>query len=124
MTLYLPLLSEKQFLSISSLLLKKNIVCLIRTGITCSALPGIGNGTIMYSQNDTTVPYDFETIATYQCDEGFDLVGDKMARRTCAGDGSSFWSGQPPNCSGTSITFTYSASDSVLRCLHTSNFGV
>ena len=56
----------------------------------------------MYSQNDTTVPYDFETVATYQCDEGFGLVGYKM--RTCVGDGSSSWSGQPSNCSGTSNT--------------------
>ena len=101
--MYLSLHSEEIVFLIIFVTFEDKHCCLIRTGITCSALPGIGNGTIMYSQNDTPVPYDFEIIATYQCDEGFDLVGYKM--RTCVGDGKSSWSGQPPNCSGTVITF-------------------
>ena len=53
--------------------------------------------------SSTPSPYDFGTMATYQCNGGFGLRGGDVTR-TCGGDGSSpngMWSGIPPMCEGT-----------------------
>ncbi|XP_064386667.1 sushi, von Willebrand factor type A, EGF and pentraxin domain-containing protein 1-like [Halichondria panicea] len=69
------------------------------SSITCSALPAVGNGTIIY--NYTTTPfYDYETTAVYECDTGYEVTsGDRV--RTCTGDGSSSvgqWNGTAAFC--------------------------
>ena len=74
------------------------------TAITCSALPAVGNGTIIY--NYTTTPfYDYETTAVYECDTGYEVTsGDRV--RTCTGDGSSSvgqWNGTAAFCLGTTV---------------------
>ena len=68
--------------------------------IICSTLDAILNGAIVYSP-DTTDPFDYETNATYSCNEGFYLEGKSF--RTCFGDGSSvsgMWNGITPVCTG------------------------
>ena len=58
------------------------------------------NGMIAYS-SDTTSPFDFETTATFTCNEGFFIEGEPT--RSCAGDGSSIngmWNGASPFCAG------------------------
>ena len=70
------------------------------TAITCSALSAVGNGTIIYS-SDTTLHYDYETTAVYECDTGYEIKsGDK--KRNCTGDGttqSGDWNGTAAMCS-------------------------
>ncbi len=67
----------------------------------CGVLPDIDNGRIEYSP-DTTAPYDVSTVATYLCDEGYELTlnpGSQM--RTCVdnGDGSgASFDGTAPTC--------------------------
>ncbi|XP_064384964.1 uncharacterized protein LOC135333878 isoform X2 [Halichondria panicea] len=66
--------------------------------ITCPALSNPANGQVTFA-TDTTVPYDFGTVATYTCGTGFGLSGDMT--RTCSGDGSSttgMWSATAPTC--------------------------
>ncbi len=63
---------------------------------------------IVYS---TTPPFNFGTIAMYQCNDGYSLAsGD--SERTCTGDGTSTvgqWSGTAPVCSG--IVFIANAAE-------------
>ena len=81
--------------------LQANLICSNFTvAITCSTLDAIPNGAIVYSP-DTIDPFDFETNATYSCNEGFYLEGESI--RTCIGDGSSVsgvWNGITPVCTG------------------------
>ncbi len=69
--------------------------------ITCPALPIIVNGTIVYSFLGSTEGLKYGTIATYQCNSGYNITsGDRV--RTCTGDGSTpsgQWSGTAPQCS-------------------------
>ncbi len=69
------------------------------TGITCTALPNVTNGTIDYSSG-TTALYDYETTATYRCNLGHVLTsGDSVG--TCTGDGSTSsgqWHVTAPQC--------------------------
>ncbi len=68
--------------------------------IICSSLPIINNGVIRYSP-DTTGAFNYATVATYICNEGFFLDG--VENRTCGGDGSSTtggWTETAPVCSG------------------------
>ncbi len=69
------------------------------TGITCSALLDVTNGTIDYPSGTTTT-YDYRITATYQCNDGHVLTtGDSV--RTCSGDGSTpsgQWDGTAPGC--------------------------
>ena len=69
------------------------------TGITCSALPNVTNGTIDYSSG-TTAPYNYGTTATYQCNHGHTLTtGDRVG--TCTSNGSTpdgHWDGTAPQC--------------------------
>ena len=83
------------------------------TAITCSSLPNIDNGMILYSSN-TTRSYGYGTNATYQCDEGFSLDREGDVR-TCVGNGSSSngtWNGQLQACTG--ITY-YCSQCKVIR---------
>ena len=52
--------------------------------IICDMLAPINNGSITYSN---TPPYEYDTVATYLCDEGFFLEGDESIN--CTGDGRS-----------------------------------
>jgi formylglycine-generating enzyme required for sulfatase activity len=56
--------------------------------VNCGGLTPPQNGAV--DAPDTT----FAAIATYECDEGYDLIGDTL--RSCGADGS--WSGSAPTC--------------------------
>ncbi len=69
------------------------------TAITCPPLSNPTNGSVSYSnvpgQNNSF------SMATYSCNSGFALVGNKI--RNCSGDGSSSigdFDGLAPNCEG------------------------
>ena len=63
----------------------------------------IDNAQITFT-TDTTSPYDYNTVATYSCSEGYYLIG--QTSRTCLGDSLSVngftdtgvWSGSSPFC--------------------------
>ena len=48
----------------------------------CDELPAIVNGFIIYAPDDVAL-YDIGTVATYECNPGFILVGDMT--RDCVG---------------------------------------
>ena len=66
----------------------------------CDELPGIANGVISYSP-DMTAPYSVGTVATYECNEGYELTGPGDEMRTCMvivdSPGASF-GGSAPTC--------------------------
>ena len=71
------------------------------TDTSCSTLPAVENGMIIYSTT-TSMSYNYGTVATYQCDFGYELTGGGTVR-TCTGDGSSpvgQWNGTDLTCSG------------------------
>ena len=73
----------------------------VNLATSCSALLAVENGKVTYPSG-TTEPYDYGTIATYQCDSGYELTGGDTVR-TCTGDGSSTmgqWNGAAPVCTG------------------------
>ncbi len=86
---------ERELLDLSQL-----CVHLLPTGITCSVLPSITNGTIDYPSGNTAPYYDYGTTATYQCNPGYNRTsGDSEG--TCTGDGntpSGQWDGIAPQC--------------------------
>ena len=61
------------------------------------------NGFILFSV-DTTAPFDYQTTATYGCDEGYGLSSTASVR-TCVGSsqGLGEWSGIAPTCEGTYV---------------------
>ena len=59
-------------------------------GLQCKVLDDISNGAV--SQTGTTV----SSIATYTCNEGFELIGKN--KRECLSNG--MWSGIEPQCQG------------------------
>ena len=61
--------------------------------ILCPVLPGIDNGFITYSP-DTVANFDQGTVATYMCNQGFNLQGDR--ERVCQINGT--FSGIEPLC--------------------------
>ncbi len=69
----------------------------------CPPLPEIANGMISYSP-DNTPDYNIGTVASYSCNQGYELVRNLSSRsvvRTCldAGDGSGgTFTGQDPTC--------------------------
>ncbi len=68
--------------------------------ILCPTLVPPTNGMIRYDM-DMTIPFDYQTMATYSCVAGFTLAdGDTV--RTCEGssEGSGAWSGKGPICQG------------------------
>ena len=71
----------------------------------CSELPAIENGMISYGPDSEGPDYDLSTVATYNCDEGFALVGEDQMR-TCvdvsnglSGD----FNGTAPSCQGAGV---------------------
>ena len=71
----------------------------LHPAILCDPLTVV-NGTTQYSP-DTEPPFEFGTVATQECDEGFSLSGSGM--RTCGENGTSTvgeWTGQPAACEG------------------------
>ena len=77
----------------------------ISSAIMCPDLPDPSNGYIMYAMEnmpptevDMTPPFDFMTVANYECNTGYGLFGgDTM--RTCAGLGpTGEWNGTAPTC--------------------------
>ena len=72
------------------------------TAIQCNDLntPTFENGRIMYAE-DNAAPFDLDTLATYECHDGFFLNGE--AERHCTvGEGRSSgigtWDGIAPTC--------------------------
>ena len=65
------------------------------------------NGSVQYLSGDTNsmAPFDFATIAQYNCDYGFVMFGEENS--TCgAGDGiEGVWSEQRPSCEGEGLLF-------------------
>ena len=74
----------------------KIIIFLI--AIVCDELEALENGVIEYAPDSSGPEYDLNTVATYICDEGFELVGDET--RTCEDVGA----GVTGEFSGTSAT--------------------
>ena len=77
-------------------------IIIYATAITCPPLSNPTNGSVSYSnvsgQNNS---YPFNVTATYSCNSGFTLVGNKI--RNCFGDGSSTigsFDGLAPACKG------------------------
>ena len=72
----------------------------ISAAIMCPDLPDPSNGFILYAMN-MTPPFDFMTVANYECNTGYGLFGgDTM--RTCAGlDPTGEWNGTAPTCQRT-----------------------
>ena len=71
----------------------------LHTAILCDPLT-LGNGTTHYSP-DTESPFEFGTVASQECDEGFSLSGS--GTRTCGENGISTvgeWTGEPASCAG------------------------
>ena len=66
------------------------IIFLILTAVDCGNLIDPDNGQVT---SETT----FGQTATYSCNTGYNLVGDRT--RTCQAEGS--WSGSAPTCKGT-----------------------
>ena len=62
--------------------------CFMATVVTCGKLPPPANGEVTWESTD------FNSIARYTCNEGFDLRG--ASERVCLANG--FWSERPPLC--------------------------
>ncbi len=60
--------------------------------VTCPALTNPDNGTVSVPSNN------FGSIATYTCNQGYNLTGGGMTR-TCGANG--MWSGGDPTCQST-----------------------
>ena len=71
------------------------------TAIECSMVNALPNGTVMYSV-DTVAPFEFGTVATLSCDNGFFLDGDDV--RVCEDDDQldtvGVWSESNATCEG------------------------
>ncbi len=79
------------------------------TAITCPPLSNLTNGFVSYSnvpsENNS---YNFNVMATYSCNSGFALVGNKT--RNCSGDGSTTtgdFDGLAPTCNGIIILIVF-----------------
>ena len=77
----------------------------------CSSLPAAPvNGSVFYRSGDANSmpPFDFATVAKYNCDYGFVMFGEKNS--TCGvGDGvEGVWSGRRPSCEGGSLLKQFS----------------
>ena len=74
------------------------------TVIRCSPLNGIKNGNVTYSvsasDTDTTDPLPFGSMATYLCDEHFNLTSGNQTRICGVNSTKGVWSGVPSACSG------------------------
>ena len=64
---------------------------------TCKTLPEVSNGIVSYSTPATERnEYLADSVASYTCDEGFELFGTGM--RMCQSNKT--WSGVEPKCQG------------------------
>ena len=63
----------------------------------CPELPAIVNGFITYAPDDVA-DYDIGTIATYQCNPGFILVGNMTRDCLEAADGTGEFNSEAPIC--------------------------
>ena len=61
----------------------------VSTGVDCGTLPNPANGQVSHTTGTT-----FGQTATYNCNTGYNLVGDST--RTCQDTGQ--WGGSAPNC--------------------------
>ena len=79
------------------------------TVVDCGTLNTTTNGQVSHP-NGTT----FRQTATYNCNTGYNLVGDSI--RMCEADG--MWSGSEPTCQGVLLYEIeyYVASESALQC--------
>ena len=82
------LVAREQF--VNPLTLHQFLSCLFLSGIECDALSPIPNGGV--SLGGTNI----DDEATYYCNNGFTLVGDRVRRCLPSGQ----WSRQEPYCSG------------------------
>ncbi len=73
---------------------------LLAVEIVCPDLTEPTNGYIIYA-TDTIALFDYQTAATYSCDDGFGLLGGDLLR-SCVGSssGPGEWSGTAPTCEG------------------------
>ena len=62
---------------------------LLSTVVDCDSLTNLANGQVNHTAGTT-----FGETATYNCNTGYNLVGDST--RTCQADG--MWSGSEPTC--------------------------
>ena len=63
---------------------------------SCDELPGIANGVISYSP-DSDAPFGLGTLATYTCNDGYELVRNMM--RTCVNTSNGgIFDGLEPSC--------------------------
>ena len=79
------------------------LLCFITPAVECPALQNPANGRVNLSS------VTFGSIATYECNVGYILVGD--LQRTCQDNGQ--WSGRQPECIGRSckIEFPWTSSN-------------
>ena len=76
-----------------------------------------------------TAPYSVGTVATYECNEGYELTGPGVEMRTCVdnGDGhNASFNGIAPTCNCKLFTGNDYAQkmDSEIKCYGMGNFGV
>ena len=62
----------------------------------CGCLPTIGNGSVSVASSS------YQSVATYSCNTGYTLMGDKT--RTCTASG--VWAGTEPACSINGMRYT------------------
>ena len=78
----------------------------ILTEILCSEIQTFGNGTASITPSSDSFKYSLGSVATYSCNTGFVLVGQKT--RVCEDTNggtvtTGTWSGSTPNCEGSSV---------------------
>ena len=67
------------------------------TAVDCGPLTDPANGIVNHTAGTTS-----EQTATYSCNTGYNLVGDRT--RTCQAEGN--WSGSAPTCEGMYIVIS------------------
>ena len=98
-----PICSRKYLLAVKILMLQfYYLVVVLPLAILCTNLTSPKNGGINFTM-DSFTDFSLETNATYYCDHGFSLNGNK-AMRTCEQDDQldtrGVWSGVAPTCYG------------------------
>ncbi len=67
----------------------------------CPTLPGVTHSQLSYTNVVVAGQLEFDTVASFVCEEGYFLVGDRT--RTCIGNGlttTGTWTGSDPTCEG------------------------
>ena len=77
----------------------------------CDELPAISNGGVSYAQTDLTPEFGVGTVATYSCNEGYQLItnpGDEMRMCVDGGDGNGGeFDGAQPSCERKQCLLTF-----------------